>query len=365
MKNLLIVITILFLAFFSFFVCRRFGHVSDNTGNIPTNIPTNSPTSNPTNNPTPNNPVVTALTSGKPVFGVMLNINQLTPQGAIQVAKNLGVTYMRPEAIRLSTWNGSCNTCDAINASGLKAIPTIGNSGGGGVASAPPSDINVFKQKLSEVLNKYRFDIVFIENEENSTPFYSGTPEQYGAELKAACEVAHSKGLRCSNGGLVSKLVALLTYNHYLEQGNTAKANDFAARAFDSSERSQLNSPAIKAYVKKGEALIDQDKAAGADYLNFHWYIPDTQALQETVAYLRERSGMTVITNEVGQQKNTDPQQVTGDLTTLTNLNIPFILWFSEDVNVAEQAKALNNPDGSLRPNGEAFKSFTASYKLK
>ncbi|MHB8859881.1 MAG: hypothetical protein ACYC6Z_10440 [Thermoleophilia bacterium] len=294
-------------------------------------------------------------------FGVMLNINQLTPQNAIQVAKSLGVTYIRPEAIRLSTWNGSCSVCDMINASGLKAIPTIGNSGGGGAASAPPSDINTFKQKLSAVLDMYPFGIVFIENEENSTPFYSGTPEQYGVELKAACEVAHSKGLKCSNGGLVSKLVALLTYNNYLKQGNTTKADDFAARAFDPSERSQLNSPAIKAYVKKGEDLIDQDKAAGADYLNFHWYISDTQALQETVAYLRERSGLIVITNEVGQQKNTDPQQVTGDLTTLANLKIPFIVWFSEDINVAEQAKALNNPDGSLRPNGGAFKSFVDS----
>ena len=361
MKNVLIVITVLFIALCSFFVFRRSGHVSDNTGNIPTNSPTN----NPTNNPTPSNRVVTPTTSGKTSFGVMPDTSHLGPQKTIQVAKNLGVTYIRPEAIRLNTWNGSCSTCDAINASGLKAIPTIVNSGGVGVASAPPSDINVFKQKLSEVLNKYPFDIVFIENEENSTLFYSGTPEQYGAELKAACEVAHSKGLKCSNGGLVSKLVALLTYNNYLDQGNSAKANDFAARAFDPSERSQLNSPAFKAYVKKGEALIDQDKAAGADYFNFHWYIPDTQALQETVAYLRERSGMTVITNEVGQQKNTDPQQVTGDLTTLTKLNIPFILWFSEDINVAAQAKALNNPDGSLRPNGEAFKSFITSYNSK
>ena len=78
----------------------------------------------------------------------------------------------------------------------------------------PPEDMQVYKQTLWEILDKYRPIIIAVENEENSKIFYTGTPEEYSSQLKAACEVAHSKGIKCTNGGMVSSLVALLVYNH-------------------------------------------------------------------------------------------------------------------------------------------------------
>ena len=92
--------------------------------------------------------------------------------------------------------------------------------------------------------------------------------------------------------------------------------------------------------------------------MNFHWYIADTNALAEAVSYLRTASGLPVMTNEVGQQANTDPTQVTSVMQKIVNLGLPYALWFSMDTNPPNGARALNETDGTLRPNGEAFAEF-------
>ncbi len=51
-----------------------------------------------------------------------------------------------------------------------------------------------------------------VENEENSSLFYIGSPETYAEQLRAACRAAHQEGVPCTNGGLVSSLVALLVW---------------------------------------------------------------------------------------------------------------------------------------------------------
>ena len=67
------------------------------------------------------------------------------------------------------------------------------------------------------------------------------------------------------------------------------------------------------------------------------------------------------ITNEVGQH-NEDPQQVTDVMGKIVELNIPYAVWFSVDSN---KARALIDTNGSLRPNGEAFKTFINGMFIK
>ncbi|MGC8916906.1 MAG: hypothetical protein ACP5NF_08010 [Thermoanaerobaculum sp.] len=118
-----------------------------------------------------------------------------------------------------------------------------------------------------------------------------------------------------------------------------------------------LVSPKAQEQLRKGQALLASYRPAGADYVNFHWYIPDTRALGEAVAYLKAKTGLPVLTNEIGQT-NDDPNQTTAVMGKVVRLGLPMAVWFSVD---APKARALVNPDGTLRPTGEAFKRFISA----
>jgi hypothetical protein len=246
---------------------------------------------------------------------------------------------------------------------GLKLVLTVRNNNGGPQnPTTPPSDWNTYKTKLSQVVDKYKPEILVVENEENSAAlFYNGTTHQYLEELKVACEVAHQRGIKCTNGGLVSSLVVFLVSENYKAGGDTKKADEYLNRALIGAKQamiSQINSAKGQEQLAKGRELLAGYKSAGADFANFHWYIADAEALGEAVSYLRTASGLPVITNEVGQQANTDPNQVTNVLQKIVTLGLPYALWFSIDTNPPNGARALNETNGSLRPNGEAFIDF-------
>ncbi len=290
--------------------------------------------------------------TGQNPFGVMLPSQLVRSSQGMQVAKALGAVYFRPASIFLDQWNGTCPECDIVLNAGLELVLTVRNSGPS--PTSPPTDLAAYQRTLGEVLDKYRPVVLAVENEENSALFYTGTPEDYGAQLKAACQVAHQKGIPCTNGGLVSTLVALLVYDHYLETGQSATAQDFAARTLTPEQQQQLNSARAREQIDKGKALLQAYRAAGVDYVNFHWYIADTRALGEAVAYLRAQTGLPVITNEIGQFTD-DPNQTTAVMAKIVELGLPIAVWFGLD---GPQARGLVNLDGSLRPTGEAFKYF-------
>lgn len=223
------------------------------------------------------------------------------------------------------------------------------------------SNLAAYQRALGEVLDRYRPAVLVVENEENSALFYTGSPERYAAELKAACEVAHQKSIPCANGGLVSFEIALLVYRNYLESGQTASAEDFANRVFTPEKQRLLDSPKAQAQIAKGKALLASYRTAGADYVNFHWYIADTRALEEAVAYLKAQTGLPVITNEIGQHSD-NPNQTTAVMGKVVELGLPMAVWFSID---APKARALVEKDGRLRPTGEAFQQFIGSLSTK
>lgn len=297
-------------------------------------------------------------------FGVMF-----ANTGKVKLAGDLGAVFYRPVSVFVNKWDGSCAECDAAVSAGLKLVLTVRNNGPQ-QPSTPPTDIPAYKKVIGEIIDKYQPVVLAVENEENSEAlFYSGTPEQYHTQLKVACEVAHSKGVKCTNGGFVSSLVALLVTEDYVKKGELDKANSFLKRALGSKLEEQfglrevdaakiLRNPKAASQINRGRALVAGYRKAGADYINFHWYIADTEALETAVSYMQQAGGLPPVTNEVGQQKNEDPSQVTAVMQKIVDLKLPIAIWFSVDVPGYGEARSLVEKNGNLRPNGEAFRDF-------
>jgi hypothetical protein len=336
---------------------------------------TRGPESSPTSPPTPTVRTTAAAIANPNPFGILISLSSSERQNMV---KSLGVTYFRPDqAIVVDQWDGTCAQCDAAMQMGLKLILTVRANGGKQDASGAPQDMAAYQKTVGNILDKYHTDVLIVENEENSTNFYTSAPEQYGAELKAACQVAHSKGIKCANGGMVSNDVALLAWENYFGQGASQQACDFARRALEPNQTQtacgiktldQLP-PQEKETLSKDKAFLQQYKSSGADYMNFHWYIADANALAEAAAFLQSAVGLPLMTNEMGQQDDS-PATVTNLLTQAVELKLPYVIWFSIDPTdkTANNANkkliptALNNTDSTLRPTGEAFKAFIQAH---
>lgn len=294
-------------------------------------------------------------------IGIMLGGGGLDVQQRIAAARELGVTMVRPWDISLEEWTGRHSDAETFIKAGFKIILTIRNNGQGGPPprpTSPPNDLDAYMQKLGEVLDVHRPELLVVENEENSGLYYLGTPKQYGAELKAACAVAHRKGIKCTNGGMVSSLVATLVWSHYRDRREAAKAEDFLRRTTSQSQQKMLRTidgqHRIGEAIAKGKALLTEYRTAGIDYVNFHWYLPDPTALGEAVEFLKAETGLQPISNEMGQH-DADPGTVGSLLAKALELRLPYVIWFSLD---RPDAKALQETDGTLRVNGLAFKSL-------
>lgn len=341
-------LAVLIILIFSLLVLRRVVLRRGTTSQVTPTPQTNQPSKFP--------PAPQTKSTTNP-FGVMISGD--TSQIKAQTAIKLGAKYYRPLSVFLDKWSGTCAECDAAVSAGLKLVLTVRNNGGGGQPTTPPSDLNAFKKTLGQIIDKYKPEVLVIENEENSGAiFYTGSTGQYLQELKAGCEIAHQKGIKCTNGGLVSSLVVAMTAN---QSGNPTQYLQKALVGAKADLASQINSPAAQKQISKGKELVTGYKAAGADFINFHWYIADPSTISEAVNYLHSLSGLPVITNEVGQQGNTDSSQVTNVMSQMSKLGLPYIVWFSMDTNPPNGARALNETNGTLRPNGTAYASFISS----
>ena len=302
------------------------------------------------------------LTTDNP-FGVMIGAPLgMSLNTKMQAAKQLGVTYYRPTtAIFLDKWNGTCKECAAASRNGLRLILTIRNGGGHGNPSTPPKDEKAYLQQVSEILDTHKPEVLVVENEENSMElFYTGTPQEYHRELKIACDLAHSKNSKCTNGGLVSSLVIGLVYDNYIQNGQLQKAEQFLDKALTSEKLTEFKSQQTKVemQITRGKGLLTGYKSAGADYVNFHWYSDSPEALAEAKVYIEQVTGLPAISNEIGQQKNVDPNQVTSLMNKVVELKIPIAVWYSVDTLTHGQAKSLTDLNGTLRENGIAFQEF-------
>lgn len=254
--------------------------------------------------------------------------------------------------------------------SGIQTLLTIRNDPQPGPKGKPTvypahttEDLATFKTNLKTALKSGKQCLVAVENEEVGSPFVSGTASDYIAELKATLDVAHPMGIPVTNGGIVSGVSALLTWQDLFVHTSKAAADDYATRAFARSSQAQLRKTLLASKdgtlpegtaadnLAKGRQLVAAYKSLPLDYVNFHWYIDDDQALAQTYCYFKRVTGHPVITHEIGQF-DTDPAIVTGHLETLDRLGMPIVIWFDAD---GSNAFGLHDAPGVLRDNGKAF----------
>jgi hypothetical protein len=283
-------------------------------------------------------------------FGIMLPSQTAASPRGMQVARELGVAFVRPGGILIS--KGRNAACDAALQAGFDLVLTVRNSDSAGLPSKVVTDLATYQADLGKILDIYHPEMLVVENEENAARFYSGTPEDYATQLRAACEVAHQKGIPCTNGGLASTLVALIVCDDYLQKGETDKAHSFAARTFGLEQ--QPRSASAQEQIRKGKSLLRIYKDTGIDYVNFHWYFADTAALREAVVFLKNQTGLPALTNEIGQRID-NPNQTTAVMREIVELGLPIAVWYGRD---GSRARGLMESDGTLRPTGEAFKRF-------
>ncbi|KKS32422.1 MAG: hypothetical protein UU93_C0007G0027 [Candidatus Amesbacteria bacterium GW2011_GWA2_42_12] len=307
-------------------------------------------------------PTPTPPTTSNP-FGIMTwGDNNSTK---MQIATDLGAKYFRPLSVFLDKDPLSCSECQAAIDKGFKLALTIRVNGGRGVPTVPPTDWNAYRDILSQVLDKYQPEILVIENEENSNTFYTGTAQEYLQELTVGCEIAHSKNIKCTNGGLVSKLVVVLVSDSYQPDAN--KADDYLRRALTPEDydtvSGSVGSPQWLAQIQKGKGLLAGYKIAGADFVNFHWHQENAETLPEAVTYLGSTSqGLPVINNEISPQKSISVNQVTSFMQKVFDLNLPYAVWYSNDSDGVGGPTALTNEAGIPNDSGRAYQQFISDH---
>lgn len=314
-------------------------------------------------------------------FGV-LPFGRIGVDKRISIAKALGVSYVR-EVIVMQNWKGSDDGYDKYSASGLKVIPNINwgvvkGQPGNKIPVPFPTDLGEYKRILGDILTKYQPPLIVIENEELIRQYHSGPVCDYIKELKAAIEVAHSKGVKVTNGGLTNRELTLLVYRDYLKRGMKDEADDFAKRCIKEGMVNGVKKPGsmpfVDMIVSKADSLIEAYKTLPLDFVNIHIYEPvnsstgldesatqiSGNAIKEIVDYIKRATGKKVVSNESGT-RSSSPELAAAMLDEISAAGLEYFIWFSGDGEGG--ARALTNDDGSLRPSGEAFKNYVQKHK--
>jgi hypothetical protein len=325
--------------------------------------------------------------SHKNPFGILVDRtdNSAVPLNKkIQVAKALGLNYVRVRT-DIDTYNGTINNYDDFAAAGFKIILNINysipRSATGEKQPVPfPTDLEAYSKTFTSILDKYKPELVVVENEEDNPFYHSGSADDYINELKTAIKICHSKGLKVTNGGLTVREIMLLAFDDLMRSGKKQEAYDFAGRAFPQQYLNKLNNyeklPMAQRALSFGRQVIEAYKTLDLDYVNFHWYEPvsargkkdlnalnkehiDPEVFNAVVNYLKRTTGKPIMTNEFGVM-NSSPTLIQELMQQVLNANMDYAIFYSGDG--AGGSKALQNGDGSLREIGDAVRDFIQQH---
>jgi hypothetical protein len=323
-------------------------------------------------------------TTHKTHFGVMVaksNGQNISPEKQADVVKQLGARYTRGR-IDIKTWNGSNEAYDAYAAAGLKVLLNLNygvprNASGEHDPIPFPTDMTWYSKVLNSVLNKYKPEVVVIENEEDNPMYHSGDADDYINMLKTAIPIVHSKGLKVTNGGITVKEICLIIYDDYVQRGEKDKALEFAKKAFPPQflHRVSINEPKIQQLIVFGRKIMAAYKTLDLDYVNFHWYEPvrgrgkngdaaakfDPKILEFVVNYLRTQTNKPVLSNEFGVL-DPSPELVKSLLQGVRDAGMSYAIFYSSDGEGLGKAIGLQNAGGDLRENGAAFRDFMKQH---
>jgi hypothetical protein len=337
-------------------------------------------------NSSDNNTTVTAsdTTNERVKFGVMVAKTEgqvVGPEKQIRVAKALGVNYIRAK-VDIQGWDGVSEAYEAAKGAGLKVLLNINygvprNAAGEHDPVPFPTDMNAYTKSLNSILDKYKPELVVIENEEDNPNYHEGSADEYINELKTGIQVAHSKGLKVTNGGITVREICLIIVDDYMQRGEKDKAMNFAQKAFPANFAARLGNgnlmknPQIARQVEFGRKLMETYKTLDLDYVNFHWYEPvqargkgqdasavsfDPETFAFVVNYLKTKTGKPVMSNEFGVLE-TSAELVKALLKAVKDNGLSYAIFYSADGGPGK-AIALQNASGDLRDNGKAFRDF-------
>jgi hypothetical protein len=280
------------------------------------------------------------------------------------------VHFYRPEPIQLDLFEKdptSCASCEAAVAEGYYLVLVLRDGLDPLAPTPPPQDLAEYRAKVGKVIDHFKGSLatVVIEREAESPARYAGTPEQYLAQLAAACEVAHQKGARCTDSGVGSTSLLFWLARYYAQNGNpgealrilrTAENNPEVPALFKEGSATVADLPAFFAAqqerIDRSETLLAGHRAAGVDAQNFHWYEPSETTLDEIIAILRARTGcFRLVTDEIGQRSDV-PLETEFKLVLTKELGLPLVVWSSRD---DQGSRSLVSEDGALRPTGDTF----------
>lgn len=314
-------------------------------------------------------------------FGVMVAKTEgkiIPPSQQVKVAQALGVKYIRGR-IDIQGWAGSNDSYDTYAAAGLKVILNINygipRSATGDHDPIPfPTDMTAYSKALNSILDKYKPEVVVIENEEDNPNYHSGSAEDYINELKTGIEIVHAKGLKVANGGITYREACLIIYDDMVQHGDKQKANEFAQKVFTAalSQRLKNANPQVQRQLEFGRKIIAAYKTLNLDYVNFHWYEPvkargamgentndtivDATIFEFAAGYLTKLTGKQTMSNEFGVF-NPSVSLIKGLLQAVRDAKLAYAIFYSADGG-GGKAVALQNGFGELRQNGNAFKDF-------
>jgi hypothetical protein len=316
-------------------------------------------------------------------LGVWLPGLSGSPEQRIKVAKELGATWYRPGPVFL-LGDSKCDDCEAARNAGLNLSLIVRNAAAAGKPSSAVTDTADFQKKLRAVLELDKPAILVVEDEPEDAKKFSGTPDEYGTELRLACETAHELKIQCANGGLDSINLANVVIDqrmatdpidasdmaldievirvHTREKLNVNIFNKRVGRAGQDEQDEGVI--ATKQYLDKRKAEIGKTRkfievinSSGVDRLNLHWYELQPDNVPKVLDSIHQLSKLDLMCDEMGQKDERAFEVSEKIRQALTNYVWPTI-WAGTDGK--DGAVGLVDKKGKLRSNAGGFQRQSA-----
>ncbi|MGE5109464.1 MAG: hypothetical protein ACM3JB_01310 [Acidobacteriaceae bacterium] len=309
-------------------------------------------------------------------LGINLQGLKGSPQDRVEIAKQLGANWYRPAPVFLQG-DARCEDCEAARSAGLKIILVVRNTSEGKSTAAMP-DVDGVKNKLRTLLEREKPAMLVVEDEPEALKNFSGTPDDYRAELVAACEVSHALNIPCANGGLSSEDTGNLVIDQRfasdqidgvkfgitteLTRIHTSSRFNILGKGLGSNndEETQLIK-GTQEYLAKHKDEIDRTRKflsaineARPDRLNFHWHEVQPDNVPKILDTLHELSQLDLMCDEMGQTEQRAFDVGEKLKHALDNYVWPTI-WLGTDGK--DGIIGLVDKDGKLRPSATSFQS--------
>lgn len=272
-------------------------------------------------------------------------------------------------------WNGSSPIYEVNDGLGLGQVVVIGAYPSGSVQPFVTSgDWAQYGSIIADILDTYpKIKLIVIDNEEETTSYHSGPYSDYGGMLQAAYTVAHPRGVKVADGGILNAAgLHVKVYRWLVTKYNQSTATTYGSTIMTPHQVGVANGTIVDSAIEQLATDIDTilSYKAYVDYWNMHFYeqpaSPSTTTITPNVLryqkeFLQDVGKRLVISNECGQRNNSQPLLVTNLMNEFYRLNFEHVQWWDGTGNSGAMP-LTNNTTGAILPNGTAFKNFIITH---